>query len=493
MELIKNNISFYDLTMDKRSSYEETADMVVPDTYPDVLRIICAEGNVIIKEKVLQNDRILVSGVIKTKVLYMPEDEKEIKILYVPISFSHIEELSDNCALSEIFVNGKSIKITARLLNSRKISVNVNMLLTTKCYTPGDICVTEQIKCEEIPLELLRKTHIITLPSIVKRKSFTIFEEIDFSNNNVSEIINSKSVIKLSDKKIMSNKIMLRGEICVSSLVLTTENVLKKLNYRLNFNQIFEVDGLSDDMNIHAELFADGTEFELSGGIFSLGITVDCAIRAYKTYEIQEICDLYNPKYDIKTATENIDFNINLLNEHIHKEHSEIIPTGMKIMNIISSDAILDNIISCDADIIANIICNVLYVTDDMEVYEITRILQIKMENSTGVKDFIVKDIIPEVNASIIGEDSINIKALVDFDKYDIAKKRIMDICQIELSHEKVRNPKLAMLLKYVHEPISVWEIAKANNTCMSAIYEANDIPQEQTMIESQMIIIPIK
>ena len=56
------------------SAATESADSIVPDTFPDIGRIVCAYGKAVIKDQTPQNDRLLVSGTVQTTVLYEPEN-----------------------------------------------------------------------------------------------------------------------------------------------------------------------------------------------------------------------------------------------------------------------------------------------------------------------------------------------------------------------------------------------------------------------------------
>ena len=52
---------------------EQATETVVPDTMPDVERILCAEGMVIIRSKEVSEGRVTVSAGVAATVLYSPE------------------------------------------------------------------------------------------------------------------------------------------------------------------------------------------------------------------------------------------------------------------------------------------------------------------------------------------------------------------------------------------------------------------------------------
>ena len=73
MELNQTSICYYEKKLAHISAATENADSIVPDTFPDIGRIVCAYGTAVIKDQTPQNDRLLVSGTVQTTVLYEPE------------------------------------------------------------------------------------------------------------------------------------------------------------------------------------------------------------------------------------------------------------------------------------------------------------------------------------------------------------------------------------------------------------------------------------
>ena len=92
MELNQTSICYYEKKLAHISAATEGADSIVPDTFPDIGRIVCAYGTAVIKDQTPQNDRLLVSGTVQTTVLYEPENGGKLRRLSVPVTFAHIEE-----------------------------------------------------------------------------------------------------------------------------------------------------------------------------------------------------------------------------------------------------------------------------------------------------------------------------------------------------------------------------------------------------------------
>ena len=163
MELIRNSIACYDIILDKVSTYEESTDAIVPDTYPDIARIAYADGIINMKEESVQNDRILVSGTVNTTVLYQPEGETGLRRLDVPVSFAYIEEVRGCNSESKCFVRCTVTAVKAHAVNSRKMSVTVKLCFEVTAYQQSELCHTQSIQPADEQLEVLYQTEDIKM------------------------------------------------------------------------------------------------------------------------------------------------------------------------------------------------------------------------------------------------------------------------------------------------------------------------------------------
>ena len=94
MGLNQTSICYYEKKLAHISAATESADSIVPDTFPDIGRIVCAYMvQAAIKDQTPQNDRLLVSGTVQTTVLYEPENGGKLRRLSVPVTFAHIERM----------------------------------------------------------------------------------------------------------------------------------------------------------------------------------------------------------------------------------------------------------------------------------------------------------------------------------------------------------------------------------------------------------------
>lgn len=73
MSMKRSGIACCEKVFEYAMPVEQAAETVVPDTMPDVERVLCAEGTVIIKGKEVQDGRVSVTAGVAATVLYAPE------------------------------------------------------------------------------------------------------------------------------------------------------------------------------------------------------------------------------------------------------------------------------------------------------------------------------------------------------------------------------------------------------------------------------------
>ena len=150
MELNQTSICYYEKKLAHISAATESADSIVPDTFPDIGRIVCAYGTAVIKDQTPQNDRLLVSGTVQTTVLYEPENGGKLRRLSVPVTFAHIEECEGLTAESICSTVCRIAAVDAEAMNSRKVSVSVQLCFLTEGYCKAECDVTESVELDGI-------------------------------------------------------------------------------------------------------------------------------------------------------------------------------------------------------------------------------------------------------------------------------------------------------------------------------------------------------
>ena len=105
--------------------HDESADTIVPDSLPDILSILHAYADPIIRGKDCRNQSATIAGGIKGGILYLPEKENIPRHLdlYIPFSIrlDHAEFTENTKLVCSIRIRS----VDAKIINSRKATLRV--------------------------------------------------------------------------------------------------------------------------------------------------------------------------------------------------------------------------------------------------------------------------------------------------------------------------------------------------------------------------------
>ena len=119
LELDRTQRSGYEAVLDTTVCREETLESIVPDACPDILRICDTEGVVCLRDKVLQDGRVELSGSVRAALLYLPDGEEGIRRMEVELPFSCTLEHPALTPLCRVVALPRVQGADARLINPR--------------------------------------------------------------------------------------------------------------------------------------------------------------------------------------------------------------------------------------------------------------------------------------------------------------------------------------------------------------------------------------
>ena len=210
MELNQTGISYYDKRLARISACTETADSIVPDTFPDIGRVVCAYGTAAIRDQTPQSGRLLISGTVQVTVLYEPENGGGLRRLSVPVSFAHIEECEGLDAEAVCAVSCHAAAVDAAAVNSRKLSVSVQLCFSIEGYCSTGCEITETV---DIPgMELLSTLQTVTLIEQAREYPLTILDDVNLPDASGLSLVHTSCAMRLSECRAMHGKVVLKGE-----------------------------------------------------------------------------------------------------------------------------------------------------------------------------------------------------------------------------------------------------------------------------------------
>ena len=285
---------------------EQTQEVRLPDSMPDISRILGAWGQLIMRGKEWRSDRILSNGGMMVWVLYAPEDGTEPRCVdtWVPLQMEW--DLQDTDREGMIRVRWMPRFVDARSVSPRKIMLRLGVAALGQAHVPmeADIFVPD-----EVPemVELLRRTYPVTLDKEAGEKAFVLDEDLMLppSCPGAERLLYYTIQPEVSDCKVMADKLAFRGNANLHVLYRSEEGMLHSCDLELPFSQFAELDGsYGKDVSADVTMGVTGLELELDpeGHLrLKCGLVAQHLIRDKVPVELVEDAYCTDRDYELRT------------------------------------------------------------------------------------------------------------------------------------------------------------------------------------------------
>jgi hypothetical protein len=275
-------------------SQEETAEIIVPDSCPDIGRIVFTGAAAVLRQKECRAGSALVTGGVRAAVLCMPEDNSGPRVLdaYLPFSLRFDQPgVTDETRLS---VQLQVRSADARLIHSRKALVRV----TVGCTAEGWNEAEETFPAIQDPpeaLQLKKQSYPLLLPSEQAEKAFVLSEELELpaGKPDAARVCFFDARPAVLESKLVGSKAVFKGVLDVHLLYLSPEGGADVFSQQLPFSQYCELRHEYDEDALAVVPAVTGAELEPDGEegrrfLLTVQVTAQCLASAVRQEELCE-------------------------------------------------------------------------------------------------------------------------------------------------------------------------------------------------------------
>ena len=227
---------------------EQTQELKVDDTMPDIGHVLGAWGQILIRGKEWQNGCLTISGGVMVWVSYTPEEEGALQCMESWLPFQIRCQIPPSERDGNICVSPLLRNMDARTISARKLMVRANLSLLIQAQIPGK---TEVSYPDKMPkdVQLLKNTYLVRLPREAGEKAFTIEDTLTLPGScpQLKKLIRYGVQPELIDQKVMADKVVFRGIALVYVLYLDPEDMLQSWDFEVPFSQYTELDLMYED------------------------------------------------------------------------------------------------------------------------------------------------------------------------------------------------------------------------------------------------------
>jgi len=505
LELKQTEATGYDNVYETTLFSEETLECIVPDSCPDILRIVDCSGTVCVKGRETENGHAEIRGTVHVCVLYMPDGAQQLKHMDVTIPFLCSTDHSSIRKDGILHAVPRLLGADARLLNPRKIYVRTEIAMGVQIFAPSAGVYTVGLETEtgwgiEEKKDQCRFYGIST----VQEKNFTYSDELTLppSKPDVEEILSCRVEPVCGEHKIIGSKLILKGQVVLSLLYLGSDHSLTTAVFELPFSQIMEISQLAEEADCTLNLFlADGT-CQLTGeDVRTVAVTLDLTAQAVlrKEYVQEILTDLYSTAYlvELEKTTETVCSLCECGNRRVSVR--EVLDAPIAVKSVADCRLTIGEVLrKWDGSVLhlsADVRAAVIYIGEDDSLYALTRPLTVECQvNGEGAEEC-------TCSCRCTGElyatptvGGVELRFPLDFEYRTQSKGVVVQITSARLDEGKAYDSTChpSIVLRLAEDGETLWDLAKAYMTTMHHIMTANELTEESELT-GRLLLIPKK
>ena len=506
LELKKASIDTYETGGEVALTQEETAETIVPDYCPDVARVIESDAAIYLHSREARDGKAELSGTVRVTVLYTPEGEGGIRSLEFSIPF-HAESgnpLLSGCQI--VAAEAEPEFLETRMLNPRKLFTHCKFILRLTGYRKAPLSFSTDVEAgEEARIEKRRERQHAVLPVRIAERDFTFTDELSISpgRSGAAELLSTRAAAVVNETRIIGNKLIVKGIFMFSILYNTEDGECCSTGGELPFSQIMDVEGAPEDAIVSLQVQLTGEDVQIEGGDpdgRQLGVALYLHAFALirQEQDLELLTDLYSTACETRIESAPLEFTAAYDRQVRRQTVREVLETGAV------ADSILSLRVDCGAvsasregggtvlRTVADV--RVLYRDEGGVPLVAERRIDVSCRVETS-EEIHARAICPEEPQGSVGERGIEVRFPVDFlmEQSGVVKKAGIRAAELDLSAPRDAAAAPSLILRCMGKEESAWDLAKACNSTIGGILEANRFADEGEIPPEKLILIPRK
>lgn len=501
IETNKENICINHIINQKKEAFIVKGDCIIPDIKPDILKEINTSGIVCVYRKEILEGKVKIDGNINTYTIYLADDESNnIRSINSNLDFSQVINVEKVMPDMEIKLDVKLKNIECKILNERKISITAFLEVDIKVISNENVDIIDEVKLADIQTledNLKISSNIGTGNVNAIAKDTLMIDTID----NLAEIMKTEASIVNKDIKLSYNKVLAKADLEIKILYLTDDNRVNSVEGKIPIMGFIDMPDISEE-NICETNYEIKNIVIKPNSVEERSIYVEAEIEitcdVYKQKEIRVIQDMYSPKTNISftkkqlQVVESKESVRNICNIRENEQIPEI--NGNKIYDIsvnveIEKQTILNDKVVYEGELE---ITYIFSTNNGLESKRTTIPFTFNQDFQGVCKQSNIETKIEIQNQEFIisSDENIDVKIDILFTTYLIRSANINVIDDIKEEENRNRSTS-SLVIYYVKDDDTLWEIAKKFASTVSEIERVNGIENENKLEYGKQLFIP--
>lgn len=285
---------------------EQTQEVKLPDTMPDIGKVLGSWGQVLLRGKEWRGSGMSVSGGVMAWVLYLPEGETEPRSVEAWIPFSIRWDFPQTDRDGAILAEALLKSIDARSVSARKLMLRSVVSIAGCALIPT---VAELFTPDSIPEDVYLRsfTYPMLIPSESGEKTFDLDEELllPAECQNARRLLRFSMNPEITDQKLMADKVVFRGVAHIHALCKCEDGMLKSCHLEIPFSQYGDLEREYDPSAV-ARIVPSVTNLDMElqeNGMIRIKAGLVGQYVIYQQKQVTVVQDAYSPHRSVKLHT----------------------------------------------------------------------------------------------------------------------------------------------------------------------------------------------
>lgn len=499
LELLKEHFPCYDALPELTQSCEVSAETIVPDYCPDILRIVDASGCLLLRESDTAEGRTAVSGTVRVTVLYLAEGERRVRALQCTLPVEATFDAPPEGRWTAARLEGQLDACEVRMLNPRKLRASAALTLTLTPYaqTVAHVC-TGVADAPAHGVQTLLRTQETALICAVREKEFTFTDELSLPGMRApaQELLRHSVHARLTESRCIGGKLIVKGVVCAELLYLNESERVESFSAQLPFSQV--LDGLDNDADAQASVRLTDSTVQLCGGTdegrgftVTAGLHISTVLRC--TQRLQCLADLYSTCCELDARSEPVTLPLPPQRSTRSTAVRETVETGSEVRSVLACTVVFspvrvqreDGLVQTSAQV------KLLYEDEDGALLTAQRRIELSAQAELPPGGSVrARAVCADEPVCVPAAGGAELRFSVEFrlELFAVQQMQCLTALYAEPRAADADEPSLTLRAP---DGQSLWQLAKACRTTVPAILEANELAAESDADAHTLLLIP--
>ena len=162
LSLTRDTVPVSDTVLETSVEHPVDCDIILPDYCPDIARILKTEAGACVNSKKIDAGTLSLSGILRIKLIYIPENSRQIRCVTHEEPFTHNFDLREPAENATVMAKARAGYCNCRPLGPRRLQVRTGAALAVRVSVQREENFISG--CEDGQIEMLKKPIKASVP-----------------------------------------------------------------------------------------------------------------------------------------------------------------------------------------------------------------------------------------------------------------------------------------------------------------------------------------